>query len=250
MKQRGGFRVITALMDGEFQHMWDDRADIGMILNTTARDEHVGNVERFIRTLKEQMRAIYSTLPFTRAPDRLTIDMAKYCIYWLNAFPHPYGVSDTLSPRSIVTGQGINFNRHCRFELGQYVQTQERHNNFMTRCIIGASMRPTGNAQGSPSFLSLLSGRVVNQSNATYLSMPDDVIDRVHVLARRQCANPGLVILDGNRRPMEDHNEEDSDDNDSNYSDYDECGDDEDTDSSYHHDESESNDDDRQEQWF
>ena len=58
MKQRGGFRVITALMDGEFQHMWDDLADIGMILNTTARDEHVGNVERFIRTLKEQMRAI------------------------------------------------------------------------------------------------------------------------------------------------------------------------------------------------
>ena len=34
----------------------------------TSNDEHVGEAERYIRTVKERMRAIYSTLPFSKVP--------------------------------------------------------------------------------------------------------------------------------------------------------------------------------------
>jgi hypothetical protein len=65
-------------MDGEFEPMRGDLADLGIALNETARDEHVGDIERFIRTLKERMRAIYNnTLPFKHVPPRIVIKMAS-----------------------------------------------------------------------------------------------------------------------------------------------------------------------------
>jgi hypothetical protein len=51
--KRAGFQITTTLMDGEFESMRGDLADIGIALNETARDEHVGDIERFIHMLKE-----------------------------------------------------------------------------------------------------------------------------------------------------------------------------------------------------
>jgi hypothetical protein len=74
-----------------------------------AQDEHVGDVEQYIRTVKERMRAIY-ILPFECMPPHMVIEMAKSSVFWLNAFPHCQGVSNTLSPRTIITGQNVDFN--------------------------------------------------------------------------------------------------------------------------------------------
>ena len=40
---------------------------------------------------------------------------------------------------------------------------------------------------------------MLNRTHATPLPMPDDVIDQVHSIARRQEANPGLVFGDRNQ---------------------------------------------------
>jgi hypothetical protein len=161
--KRACFNVTTTLMDGEFEPMRGDLADAGITLNETANDEHVGEIERFIRTLKERMRAIYNSLPFNHMPPRLVIEMAKHSIYWLNSFPHPNGVSADMSPRTIITGQTVDFTRHCKYEFGEYVQTHEQHDNSMAPRTIGAlAMRPTGNAQGNYYFFSLSTGRIIN----------------------------------------------------------------------------------------
>ena len=51
--KRAGFRFTLALMDGEFKPMRGELAEIGVALNTTARDEHDGDIESFIRMIKE-----------------------------------------------------------------------------------------------------------------------------------------------------------------------------------------------------
>ena len=84
-----GFHITTALMDREFKAMRGDLADLGIMLNKAARDEHIGKVKRFIRTLKERLQVIYNTLPFNSMPPRIVIKMAKHAAYWLNAFPLP-----------------------------------------------------------------------------------------------------------------------------------------------------------------
>ena len=192
-----GFTIEMALMDGEFGHLRGELAGMGVTLNETSRDEHVGDIERYIRTVKERMRAIYSTLPFNKTPARLVIEMAKASDFWLNGVPPNDSFGNGLSPRTIVTGQKLDYNRHCRYQFGEYTQTHEQHDNSMNPRTVGAlALRPTGNAQGSFYFMSISTGRVLNRLRATPLPMPDDVVDRIHRLARQQRGNPGLVFGD------------------------------------------------------
>ena len=37
-----------------------------------------------------------------------------------------------MSPRAIVTGLEIDFNKHCQIQPGEYVQTDERHDKSMS----------------------------------------------------------------------------------------------------------------------
>jgi hypothetical protein len=84
----------------------------------------------------------------------------------------------------IITGQKMDYNHHCKYQFGQYVQMHEQHDNSMAPRTIGAlALCPTGNAQGNFYFFSLSSGQVINQAHATALPMPDDVIDRIHTIA-------------------------------------------------------------------
>ena len=66
--QQHGFHVEVALMDGEFGHLHREMASMGVMQNETSWDKHVGDIERFIHTVKERMRAIYNTLPFQKVP--------------------------------------------------------------------------------------------------------------------------------------------------------------------------------------
>ena len=125
--------------------------------------------------------------------------MAKASIFWLNGMPQNDSFGNGLSPQTIVTGQKLDYNRHCRYQFGEYAQTHEQHDNSMNPRTVGAlALRPTGNAQGSFYFMSISTGRVLNRLHATPLPMPDDVVDRIHRMARRQRGNPGMLF--GDRR--------------------------------------------------
>ena len=209
--RKAGFTVTTALMDGEFVPLRGGLAELGLRLNETSRDEHVGDIERYIRTVKERMRATYNTLPFQKIPARLVIEMAKTAVFWLNAFPATGGASRELSPRTIVTGQQVDYKRHCRFQFGEYAQTHEEHNNSMNPRTVGAiALRPVGNGQGSFYFMSITTGRVLNRLHATALPMPDEVIDKIHRMARQQKTNPRLVFADRNLNPDDYDDDEDN----------------------------------------
>ena len=53
-----------------------------------SNDEHVGEIECMIRTIKDRVRGIYATLDFIKMPGRLIIELVYFCIVLLNAF-HP-----------------------------------------------------------------------------------------------------------------------------------------------------------------
>ena len=136
--RKARFKVTTALMDGEFIPLRGGLVELGIRLNETSRDEHVGDIERYIRTVKERMWAIYNTLPFQKILVWLIIEMAKTAVFWLNAFPTAGGASQHMSPRTIVTGQQVDYKCHCHFQFGEYAQTHEEHNNSMNPWTIGA----------------------------------------------------------------------------------------------------------------
>jgi septation ring formation regulator EzrA len=62
-RQRG-FRITHMMMDGQFENLRGDLADMQIGLNTVSSDEHVPDIERHIRTIKERTRSMYNMLPF------------------------------------------------------------------------------------------------------------------------------------------------------------------------------------------
>jgi hypothetical protein len=77
--QERGFKVSHFLMDGQFDSLRYTLSGLGINLNIVARQEHVPEVERYIRTLKERVRSVYNTLPFTPMPNRMMVELVYYC---------------------------------------------------------------------------------------------------------------------------------------------------------------------------
>ena len=222
-----GFRIRNAFMDGQFEPLGGNLAELGILLNTASYDKHVPEIERQICTVKERTRGIYCTLPFQKMPRRLIIEMVYAANYWLNMFPRPGSISKTLSPRTLLTGQTWSYTTHCKLEFGDYVQTHEEHDNSMATQTIGAiALRPTRNTQGGYFFFSLTTRRVLNRGLWTSLPMPNEVIDRIHRMARQEHGNNGLLFEDRNHNPLADPYDDGEDD------------------SMYHPEEDEDNDDD------
>jgi len=181
------FTVKLILADGQFENISNDVLGLGISMNITGRDEHVPEVERYIRTLKERIRGVYNTLPFKTMPRNMMVELVKYANFWLNSFPKTDGISKTLSPRTIVTGRSVNYSKHCKLEFGEYCQTHEQHNNSMAPRTIGAiALRPTGNLQGTYLFMSLDTGRIIARNNWNVIPMSNEVITRIQQLANPQ----------------------------------------------------------------
>ena len=120
-RQRG-FKIEFLIGDGEFEKVRGGAADMHIEVNITGEDEHVPEIERCIRTVKERTRCIWSVLRMALQtqkmeeiwfPTRLIIEFVKTAVFWRNAFPVQHGVSDRLSPTTIVTGRMIDFQVHC-----------------------------------------------------------------------------------------------------------------------------------------
>ena len=189
-----GFRVKIVIADGQFESLRGDIADLGADLIIVARDEHVHDIERFIRTIKERVRADWIMMPFETGPPSLVAELVSRAIFWRNMFPLKTGLSRTQSPGEIVLNRKLDFNTHCRVEPFQYVQTHEETDNTITthRTVGAIATRPTGD--GSYNFISLSTGRVLNRREYTVLPMPDEARDRMHTLARRARMAPTLTF--------------------------------------------------------
>jgi hypothetical protein len=216
-RQRG-FRVKECHGDGEFETLRATVADAHASLNITSESEHVPEIERYIRTLKERSRGAYNTVPFKTLPAVMIVEMVHASNFWLNMFPAGDGVSATQSPRQIMTGQQCDYKLHCKVQFGEYVQVHESHDNSMLTRTTGAiALRPTGNIQGGYFFMSLTTGKRINRLSWTPLPMPGEVIERVHVLARRNPAGRDIQFGWRDGTPIEDGPDDEDDFHDEDY---------------------------------
>ena len=81
-----------------------------------------------------------------------------------------------------------------------------------TRTIGAIALRPTGNTQGGYFFFSLSTGSVLNRGRWTGLPMPNEVIDRVHTMARQEHGSNGLIFEDRDHIPIVNPNDDGDDD--------------------------------------
>jgi hypothetical protein len=193
----GGFQVGTVLMDNEFEKLRNLVPTLA--INTTAAKEHVPEIERKIRLIKERGRGILNTLPFKKMPRLMLIELVYHVVMWLNAFPAKSGVSETLSPREIVYRHKLDFAKHCKSPFGTYCEVHDEPaptNSMVTRSTPAIVLDPTGNLQGTYKFLSLATGKKVKRRAFTPYPMPDSVIRKVEAYGK-STALPGIFDRNG-----------------------------------------------------
>jgi hypothetical protein len=186
-----GFHITTLLVDGEFAplQVLIQSMTGGPRVNLTSASEHVPEIERRIRVVKERSRSLRHSLPFNRIPKLMTIHMVFIAVKLLNHFPPKGGISDTVSPKTIMTGETLDYKKHLSLQLGQYCQVHEEdtpRNSQLPRTQGAICLGPSGNIQGGFKFMSLTTGKRIARRTWDIIPMPQTVIDRVNKLGKDQ----------------------------------------------------------------
>jgi hypothetical protein len=206
---RAGFTVRTILMDNEFEKVRDYLPNV--TLNTTAAAEHVGDIERRIRVIKERCRGIICTLPYKTFPQIMLIHLLHHVVMWLNNFPVENGISHRFSPRELILRHKLDYNHHCRAPFGAYCEVHEDNmptNSMKSRGIPAICLGPTGNIQGTYNFLSLATGLVLKRRRFDELPAPDSVIKRVESLSSSSGVSSSLKFTNRHKTPFDWQNDD------------------------------------------
>ena len=196
---RGGFAVQTMMMDMEFEKLVDLLPSVA--INTTAAREHVGEIERKIRVIKERARGTINTLPFLQLPRLMIIELMHFCVMWMNAFPVKSGISKKWSPRELISRHRLDAKLHCRAPFGAYCEVHtdpDITNTMEPRTKWAICLGPTGNMQGSYKFMSLSTGKKIVRRNFTEMPITESVIRQVDKWAKKDRAQSGLTFLNRN----------------------------------------------------
>jgi hypothetical protein len=186
-----GFHITVVHADGEFAPMKPLIESIlgGPVVNLASANEHVPEIERRIRVVKERCRATRHILPFERIPKIMTIHSVLNVVKLLIYFPTKGGVSETLSPKTIMSGETLDYKKHLSLQIGQYCQVHEEdhpRNSQLARTKGAISLGPNGIMQGGFNFMDLNTGKKIVCHSWDVSPMPDVVIARVNALGSDQ----------------------------------------------------------------
>ena len=97
----------------------------------------------------------------------------------LNFFLTKGGISSTLSPKTIMTGETLEFKKDLTLQTGQYCQVHENElpcNSQQVRTKGAIALGPTGNLQGGYRFLALDTGHKITRYSWDIIPAPETVI--------------------------------------------------------------------------
>ena len=212
--KRAGFTVQAALMDNEFEPLTKLLLRY-LEVNTTAKNEHVGEIERKIRHVKNRSRSVVATQPYKKMPNCMIKALLTHVVMWMNAIFSKLGVSELYSPRELVLRRQLDVAKHAKVKFGSYCEVYAEPNQTNTMesrtrsCIC---LGPTGNFQGTYKFLDLETGRVIKRRSFTELPVTDSIKQRVEYWADRDKQEARDSLSFRNRNNERFHWDDDVDD--------------------------------------
>ena len=184
---RAGYVCQLGLMDNEFEKVKELVADL-IEINTTAANEHVPEIERKIRHVKERCRTCKASLPFEFMPNLMIRSLVTHMVMMINAHIDKSGISDVYSPRELVLRWQLDWTKHCRAPFGVYCIAYDDPtitNTQEERATEAICLGPTGNFNGTYKFLSLKTGKVIKRRKFDVIPTPDSVNKKINSWGRR-----------------------------------------------------------------
>ena len=159
-------------------------------LNVVTAEEHVGERERSIRTMKEGTRCDLQRLPYSHYPKVMIKGSITKRVKDLNQLPSNSGISNTLSPSTLITGKpSPGFLEVITLNFRDYVQVYNAKkitNTNKSRAVGAITLYPSGNDVGGWYFMSLAAGKEIHRNGWTELPMGDEVLQRVKHVALKE----------------------------------------------------------------
>ena len=195
---QGGFFIQYIHCDNQFRPLLQELTnDYGVTINYANPQEHVPEVERSIRVIKDRFRATFQRLPFTSIPKIMVHILAMECAKKLNFFPPKGGISPIYSPRMILHQEPLDYKKHCSIPFGTYVQAHNEptpSNTQYARTLDCIYLRYVDNMQGGHELLDLHTGRTIKRRTVTPLPMTQNVIDLVQAMAKKDGMPQGIKL--------------------------------------------------------
>jgi len=155
-------------------------------------NEHVPEVEQNNRTLQEQMRVIFHSLPFQAIPAILIRYLASETAEKLKFFPAIGGISSYYSPHKILTKQSLDYEKHCTIPQFSYVLAhgEPSPKNTQASCKLDCIyLHPVHSQQVSHCLYNLATNQVLSHRQVTVIPMTAAVIEIVQQLAKEYGMN-------------------------------------------------------------
>ena len=223
-----GFIITKIYCDNEFKTLMDPvKDDMEVTMEYSPPQGHVPEAERNNRTLKERIRATFHRLPYKALPKALMKVLVQESARKLNYFPNKNGLSPYYSPRQIVHRAGLDYNTHCKYAFGSYVQAHDEPDPSRTqaqRSIDAIYLRPVTNGH---EVYDLSTQRPITRRSITTMVITPAIIRAVQEIADsekqhglRITTKKGITIYDSSWTAGVDYiedNENDSDDEDEDY---------------------------------
>ena len=178
-----GFEITDIHADNEFDKEAFKDSIEPILFHTYGREEHVGFIERPVRTIKERCRSTCSAMPYRRITILMARSLIEGVVHMLNAFPSKNGISDTISPATIIEGKPKLDLEKKMINFGSYALVYSgTTNNNKPRSVPAIALRRSNN-DGGHYFMSLHSGKRIHGYEWEELPIDEHVIERVEALA-------------------------------------------------------------------
>ena len=188
-----GHNIKELFADNEFGAVKKDIEQYnGVRTDLATPNEHVPDIERNIRVVKDRTRCSIHDMPYPSLPRNFKKDLVLSLVIMLNTIPRKAGISEYYSPWTLITGRKLNYKLHCRVRPGEYCMTHEEEkprNSTKARATNAVAIGPCANLHGTYKFLHLATGDIIKRKIFTPLTITQDVINRMTELSKRSAAH-------------------------------------------------------------
>lgn len=182
---------------------------------------HVPIVERMIRTVKDSVRSVLMSLPFSLATTEIPY-LVSHCVSRINMMPCS-GRVDPTSPYELFTGMKVRGDKELGPKFGSYCEvfrSHDKRSSMNERSVSCICLGSVGNNAGTVRFISLKNGAVLSSNRYKELNgIPDFVIAHMNARAKDQrvgrVAHRGTIhggVVELYRKPITELNPVNTDD--------------------------------------
>ena len=173
-----------------FRAIFEQVADeMDVYMNYKNLQDHQSRAERNNRTIKKNARVILHRMGYQVIPRTMIQALVEYATEQFNIFPSKHRISSYYSLRLIMTQQPLEYNKHCKYKFGEYVQAHHQNqptNTMAEQKINTIYLRPSNNTHGRHVLMNLNTGEKFLRGRVTAVPLMQAVKDQIEELAKQQ----------------------------------------------------------------